>query len=245
MQRIVNIFYSHLVSDTLRGKRGSTVGMMAASGGAGAAGTVFEGIDAGERKRKTTGWGKIKMAVGDDNVNERAGVAAAAFGGAVSSLRGRLMMAKSKAEELVARDFQEEEEEEEEAVPAQWIEASEHPIYRKFFDMVKIVGEASVKKRMDSLGFDPTVIDEPDCMIGLDNSVYKDKRVPLNIVEDGLDNYVEEEHDIQDFDHNLVERIKEYDANKDSSSEDSFERDERENQELKRKLERFSVKDYD
>lgn len=172
MQRIVDIFYSHLVSDRLKGKRGAGVAMMAASGGAGAAGSVLEGIDAGERKAATTGWGKIKMAVGDENREGKQGEAASLFGGAVSGLRGKLMMAKQKAEELVEEGVEEEEEKEEE-IPPQWCEAKEHPLYSKFFSLVPVVGELSVKKRMDGMGFDPTVLDEPECMIGLDTCAYK------------------------------------------------------------------------
>ena len=62
------------------------------------------------------------------------------------------MLAKLKAAELVEKELEreeEEKEEEEEEVPPQWVEAQEHPIYHKFFDLVPVVGELSVKKRMD------------------------------------------------------------------------------------------------
>ena len=52
MQRIVDIFYSHLVSDRLKGKRGAGEAMMAASGGAGFKGDVMEGESVRGAKRR-------------------------------------------------------------------------------------------------------------------------------------------------------------------------------------------------
>ncbi|GMH72392.1 hypothetical protein TrST_g13256 [Triparma strigata] len=240
MQRIVNIFYSHLVKDRLQGKRGADVAMMAASSGAGHEGATMDGVDAGERKAATTKWGKIKVAVGDENMVDGSGKA---FGGAVSGLKSKLMLAKLKAAELVEKQLEggeEEEEEEEEEIKPHWVEAKDHPIYHKFFDLVPVVGELSVKKRMDSMGFDPTILDEPECMIGLDNSIYPNKRVPLNIVEEGWENFDPEAHRLQDFDGDLVEAAREYNENH-SSSEDESDEEKfvKEDEERRRKLERF------
>jgi hypothetical protein len=117
MQRIVNIFYTHLVTDRLRGKRGAEAALEATSGGAGAQGEALEGVGAEERKAKTKGWGKIKMAVGDENMMSGEDSAAAnAFAGGVSSLKSKLMLAKLKAAELVDKRMEEEGEEEEEEV---------------------------------------------------------------------------------------------------------------------------------
>ncbi|GMH65456.1 hypothetical protein TL16_g04203 [Triparma laevis f. inornata] len=226
MQRIVNIFYSHLVKDRLLGKRGADIAMMAASSGAGHEGGVMEG-----------------MAVGDENMVE-GGAAVGVFGGAVSGLKSKLMLAKLKAAELVEKELEggEEEEEEEEEVKPQWVEAKEHPVYCKFFDMIKVVGELSVKKRMDSMGFDPTILDEPGCMIGLDNSIYPNKRVPLRIVEEGVENFDEEAHRLQGFDGDLVEAAREWEegrSGEEIEDEDDEEKYVREEEERKRKLERF------
>ena len=242
MQRIVDIFYSHLVADRLKGKRGAGEAMMAGSGGAGFKGGVMEGVDAGERKAATTGWGKIKMAVGDENMVE-GGDGTKAFGGAVSGLKSKLMLAKLKAAELVEKelDGEVEEEEEEEEVPPQWVEAQEHPIYHKFFDLIPVVGELSVKKRMDSMGFDPTILDEPECMIGLDKSIYPNKRVPLNIVEEGVENFDPEAHRLLDFDKDLVdEALEKYEREEDEEDEEKFVR---EDEELKKKIDRFKSSD--
>ena len=199
MQRIVDIFYSHLAGDRLSGKRGAAAAMMATSGGAGSEGAALEGVGAEERHKATTGWGRVKMAVGDEAVegNENhSSAASSAFAGGVSSIKSKLLMAKLKAAEIVKEQEEqeqaaEEEKEEEEAVVAEWVSAKDHPVYKKFFAMVKVIGEASVRKRMVALAYDPSVIDDPSCMIGLEHSIYKDMRVPQNVL--GGDSEEEEE----------------------------------------------------
>mmetsp|Transcript_14097 Transcript_14097/g.28106 ORF Transcript_14097/g.28106 Transcript_14097/m.28106 type:complete len:95 (+) Transcript_14097:3-287(+) len=93
------------------------------------------------------------------------------------------------------------------------------------------------------MGFDPTILDEPECMIGLDNSIYPNKRVPLNIVEEGVENFEPDAHRLQDFDHDLVDAAVE---NYNEGSEEDEENEEkfvREDEELKRKLARFGPSD--
>ena len=160
MQRIVDIFYSHLVADRFKGKRGAVEAMVATSGGAGSQGKAMEGVGAEERKEATKGWGKIKMAVGDDNMlSEHRGEGATNFANGVSSLKSKLMMAKLKAEELVDNEeVKENDDESENEEPPSWVEAKDHPVFKKFFSMVAVIGETSVKKRMDALNFDSSVI---------------------------------------------------------------------------------------
>ncbi len=188
MQRIVDVFYSHLVADRLRGKRGAAAALEASSGGVGAEGGVLEGVDKMERSKMTKGWGKIKMAVGDENLLSSTGEGANAFAGGVSALKMKLMAAKAKAREIMEEEGEaeeEEEEEEEQEEPPEWVRAAEHPTMKKFFAMIKVVGEASVKKRMTALNFDPAILDDPDCMVGLEHSIYRDKMVPQKILEEG------------------------------------------------------------
>jgi hypothetical protein len=64
--------------------------------------------------------------------------------------------------------------------------------------MLKVLPENSVKKRMDALKFDPLILDEPDCMIGLDNSVYKDRRVPQKILDGEVSEEEEEEEEVEE-----------------------------------------------
>ena len=87
------------------------------------------------------------------------------------------------------------------------------------------------------MGFDPTILDEPACMIGLDNSIYSNKRVPLNIVEEGVGSFDPEAHRLQDFDKDLVDdAVENYESEEDEEDEDRYLR---EDEELKRKLARF------
>ena len=213
--------------------------MEASSGGAGMEGRALEGVGAEEKVQATKGWGKVKMAVGDDNMVEGGG--GGAFAGGFSSLKSKFMMAKLKAAELVEQrmeeeeqdgEGEEEEEEEEEEEIVLWVAAKDHPVFKKFFGMVKVIGEASVKKRMDALKYDPSVLDEPGCMIGLENSVYKDRRVPAKILEGEEDSEGQEEEVVE----------KPWFESDSSGGKDEGDEEEDVNEETKEKQEKMKAK---
>jgi hypothetical protein len=59
-----------------------------------------------------------------------------------------------------------------------WVEARDHPVFKKFFKMVGVVGKSSVHKRMTALGFDSTILDSPRCMVVMEGFPYPNKRIP-------------------------------------------------------------------
>ena len=122
------------------------------------------------------------MNVGDENMVSGDNKAGKAFAGGVSSLKMKLMMAKAKDEEVNEDDEEDEEEEEEEEEVVEWVAAIEHPVYSKFFNMIDVVGEASVKTRMETMSFDSKILDKPGTMIGLKGTLYENKEVPKKLV---------------------------------------------------------------